>query len=267
MPNNNFFDEYDNNKGDSMEAIDPEEYKKEMARPKEDDHSDLEELVTPIEVKSTRHLEIQQEQLKKEKAKADAKDNAHTAVNEVYDWFESLLTSVLLIVLIFTFVIRINTVEGTSMVPTLSNGQKLFVTDLFYTPSYNDIVIIQADRLGGNADGKPIVKRIIGLPGDTIMIDFTVGEVYRNGEKLEIENRDGFLYEDGHKINTTTNANLEMLTGQDYVVPDNCYFVLGDNRNASQDSRKFSTIGFVGRDYIAGRAIFSFFPFDSFGTV
>lgn len=248
----------------SIEAIDPEEYKKMLQQPKKPDHSDLEDMVTPIEVKSTRHLQIQQEQIDREKAKQDAVKNAHTAVNEVFDWFESLIMAVVFIVMLFTFIVRVNTVEGTSMNPTLKEGQKLVVTDLFYKPSYNDIVIIQAAKLDG---GKPIVKRIIGLPGDKIKIDFEAGLVYRNGEQLEVETKDGFLYEDGHKINSYTNRNIEMISGQEYTVPKDCYFVLGDNRNASKDSRAFSSIGYVDIDYIAGRAIFSLFPFDTIGTV
>ncbi len=249
---------------ESMEAIDPEEYKKMLRQPEKEDHSDLEEALTPIEVKSTRHLQIQQEQLEREKAKKDAVQNAQTAAKEVFDWFESLLMAVVFIVLLFTFIVRVNTVDGTSMLPTLKEGQKLVVTDLFYTPSYNDIVIIQAAKLDG---GKPIVKRVIGLPGDTIKIDFDAGLVFRNGEQLKVETKDGFIFEDGHKINSYTNRNIEMISGREYTVPEDCYFVLGDNRNASKDSRAFSSIGFVDGDYIAGRAIFSLFPFSTFGTV
>ena len=150
------------------------------------------------------------------------------------------------------------------MEPTLTGGQKLIVTDLFYTPDYNDIVIIQAAKLDG---GIPIVKRIIGLPGDRINIDFDNGVVYRNGEPLRIEIKDDLIYEDGHTIKTYTTRNLEMMSGQDYYVPEDYYFVLGDNRNNSKDSRLFSEIGFVNKNYIAGRAIFSIFPFDTFGAV
>lgn len=247
--------------GGSMEAIDPEEYKKMLQQPKEPDHNDLEDFVTPIEVKSTRHLQIQQEQLDREQAKVDAVKNAHAAANEVFDWFESLIMAVVFIVILFTFFVRVNTVEGTSMDPTLKEGQKLVVTDLFYTPSYNDIVIIQAAKLDG---GKPIVKRIIGLPGDKIKIDFEAGLVYRNGEQLPVETKGGYIYEDGHKINSYTTRNLEMISGEEYTVPEDSYFVLGDNRNASKDSRDFTSIGYVDIEYIAGRAIFSLFPL---GTV
>ena len=239
-----------------MDSIDVEEFKKMLDGTEEEDP----ETYTPIEVKSTQHIERQ----KQEEQKKENVLSAHQAANEVFDWLESILTAVIAIVLIFTFILRVNTVDGTSMDPTLQGGQKLIVTDLFYTPNYNDIVIIQAARLDG---GIPIVKRIIGLPGDRINIDFNNGVVYRNGEPLRIEIKDGHIYEDGHTIETYTTRNLEMMSGQDYYVPEDCYFVLGDNRNNSKDSRLFSEIGFIPRNYIAGHAIFSIFPFDTFGAV
>lgn len=246
----------DGTDSDTMDAIDPEEYKK-FLNSKTDT---FDEDMTPIEVKSTRHLELQQ----REEEKKENKETAHSAANEVFDWMESILTAIVAIVLIFTFIIRINTVEGTSMDPTLEGGQKLLVTDLFYTPDYNDIVIVQAANLDG---GKPIVKRVIGLPGDTVRIDFEAGIVYRNGEALPIEVIDNQLYEDGHKIKTYTTLRQDMQSNQDYVVPEDSYFVMGDNRNNSKDSRLFSAIGFIDKNYIAGRAIFSIFPFDTFGAI
>lgn len=251
-----YFKHNEKDGGGTMDAIDPEEYKKFL----NSKNDNFEEDMTPIEVKSTRHLELQ----KREEEKKETKETVHTAVKEVFDWLESILSAVVVIVLIFTFIIRINTVEGSSMDPTLTGGQKLLVTDLFYTPDYNDIVIVQAADLDG---GKPIVKRVIGLPGDTVRIDFGAGIVYRNGEALPVENRDGFLYEDGHKINTFTTLQLDMISNQDYVVPEDSYFVLGDNRNNSKDSRLFSAIGFIDKNYIAGRAVFSIFPLNTFGAI
>lgn len=241
---------------ESMEAIDIEEYKKYLEGGADKDK--FEEDISPIEVKSTRHLEMQQKAIEKK----ETVENVHTAANEIFDWMESILMAIIAIVLVFTFIVRINTVDGESMLPSLVDGQKLLVTDLLYTPDYNDIVIVQAARLDG---GKPIVKRIIGLPGDTIKIDFLSGIVYRNGTALEIETVNGILYEDGHAINTLTNLPQDMANGKEYTVPQGQYFVMGDNRNNSKDSRLLSVIGFVDENYIAGHAIFSIFPFDSFG--
>ena len=241
-----------------MDSIDVGEFRKML----ENGPSVEDELAaySPIKVKSNQHIVRQQQ----EEQKKENVVSAHQAANEVFDWLESILTAVIAIVLIFTFILRVNTVSGESMLPTLIDGQKLIVTDLFYTPAYNDIVIIQAANLDS---GIPIVKRIIGLPGDRINIDFDNGVVYRNGEPLAIEIKDGLIYEDGHTINTYTTRNLEMISGEDYYVPDDYYFVLGDNRNNSKDSRLFSEIGFINKNYIAGHAIFSIFPFDTFGAV
>lgn len=252
------WDDKDDKDYGTMESIDVDEFRKMLEGGPSDE--DIFKDFTPIEVKSTQHIERR----KQEEQKKENVLSAHQAASEVFDWLESILMAVIAIVLIFTFILRVNTVDGRSMEPTLTGGQKLIVTDLFYTPDYNDIVIIQAAKLDG---GTPIVKRIIGLPGDTIMIDFEAGEVYRNGEKLEIEEKGGVLYEDGHAINTRTTANQEMVSWQEYVVPEDSYFVMGDNRNDSKDSRKFSEIGFVKKNLIAGHAIFSIFPFDTFGTV
>ena len=241
-----------------MDSIDVGEFRKML----ENGPSVEDELAaySPIKVKSNQHIVRQQQ----EEQKKENVVSAHQAANEVFDWLESILTAVIAIVLIFTFILRVNTVSGESMLPTLIDGQKLIVTDLFYTPAYNDIVIIQAANLDS---GIPIVKRIIGLPGDRINIDFDNGVFYRNGEQLAIEIKDGLIYEDGHTINTYTTRNLEMISGEDYYVPDDYYFVLGDNRNNSKDSRLFSEIGFINKNYIAGHAIFSIFPFDTFGAV
>lgn len=250
---NGYFKRYEEKEdNDTMDAIDPEEYKKALESTEKKKYEDD---ISPIEVKSTRHLELQQRE-------EENKESAHTAANEVFDWLESILTAVITIVLIFTFVIRINTVDGDSMNPTLTAGQKLVVSDLFYTPDYNDIVIVQAAKLDG---GKPIVKRIIGLPGDTIRIDFESGTVYRNGAALPLETRSGIIYEDGHAINTVTTLRQDMLSNVDYTVPEGSYFVMGDNRNNSKDSRLLSVIGFIDKNYIAGRAVFSIFPFNTFG--
>ncbi|MBQ9385232.1 MAG: signal peptidase I [Ruminiclostridium sp.] len=185
-------------------------------------------------------------------------------LTETYDLLDTLLYSVLAIIVIFTFFTRMSTVDGNSMLPTLEDGQRLMITDFLYTPAYNDIVVVWADGIpNDNGDyGKAIVKRVIGLPGDRISIDFKEGRVTRNGTLLDIESRDGFLYEDGHKINSYTN--LEEGLGGEFLVPEGCIFVMGDNRNGSTDSRS-SMVGFVDRREIIGKAYLRVIPFGKFG--
>ena len=187
-----------------------------------------------------------------------------TFVTEFYDLFDTLLYSVLAIVVIFTFFTRMSTVDGDSMLPTLENGQHLLITNFCYTPAYNDIVVLWADGIPNDEGGfgKAIVKRVIGLAGDRISIDFDNGRVYRNGTLLDIESKDGFLFEDGHKINSYTNR--EEGLGGEFLVPEGCILVLGDNRNGSTDSRS-SMVGFVDCRKIIGKAYLRITPLDKFG--
>lgn len=248
-----------------MESIDIDEVKKKKNEPvsviKQED-------LSPIEIESTAHLDKQKYEEAKATAVVQTKKELGSYANEVFDWLESILMGIIAIVIIFTFFVRVNTVSGPSMNPTLTNGEKLLVTDLFYTPAYNDIVIIQAANLvNENGElGKPIVKRVIGLPGDIIKIDFDNGVVYRNGSALKIEDIDGYLYEDGHKINDITTLQEDMPSNTEIQIPDGCYFVMGDNRNDSLDSRS-AMVGIIQREYIAGKAVFAILPFDRFGAL
>lgn len=187
-------------------------------------------------------------------------------MSETFDWVESIIIAVIAIILIFTFLVRVTSVDGSSMYPTLVDQERLLVTDLFYSPSYNDIVILQANGLVNDKGeyGKPIVKRVIGLPGDKINIDFSNGIVYRNGEALETEVIDGLIYEDGHTINEYTYNSIDF-TGE-VTVPAGCIFVMGDNRNRSTDSRS-RLVGMVDENYIIGKAFLRITPFSKFGTI
>lgn len=195
-----------------------------------------------------------------------AEEKGSALMHEAFDWVESILLAVIAIIVIFTFLVRVTSVDGSSMNPTLVDQERLLVTDLFYSPQYNDIVILQANGLvNENGEyGKPIVKRVIGLPGDTINIDFDTGIVYRNGEALVLEVKNDLLYEDGHTINDYTLRQLDF--AGEVTVPDGCIFVMGDNRNWSTDSRS-DLVGMVDENYIIGKAFFRITPFSKFGTI
>ena len=89
--------------------------------------------------------------------------------SELFDWGEALILSLTIVILVFVFGIRIIGVEGSSMVPTLQNGNQLLVSNLFYTPEKGDIVILTKDSFMTS----PIVKRVIATESDTVDIDFT----------------------------------------------------------------------------------------------
>lgn len=177
---------------------------------------------------------------------------------DMFDWMCSIFSAILCFIIIFALFARVITVDGESMVPTLQDQQRLIVSDMFYTPQYDDIVILYADKLVNESSGgygKPIVKRVIGLPGDTIRIDFVKGVVYRNGEQLPDD-----------YTNTPTNLPENFPNNKDVTVEDGKIFVLGDNRNGSKDSRS-SDVGQVDMRYIMGKAYLRIWPLNALGML
>lgn len=164
---------------------------------------------------------------------------------DLYEWVQSLVGSVLVVVAIFTFVIRMMGVDGHSMLNTLQHGDRLLVVNsmLYHDYKYGDIVILRKD---GVFDDDPIVKRVIAVEGQTVDIDFAEGIVYVDGEALE---------EDYIREPTYTAEGTEF----PLTVPEGSIFVMGDNRNRSDDSRN-AELGTVDTRYVIGRAVFLLFP-------
>ena len=164
---------------------------------------------------------------------------------DLYEWVQSLVGSVLVVVAIFTFVIRMMGVDGHSMLNTLQHGDRLLVVNsmLYHDYQYGDIVIL---RKNGVFDDDPIVKRVIAVEGQTVDIDFAEGIVYVDGEALE---------EDYIREPTYTAEGTEF----PLTVPEGSIFVMGDNRNHSSDSRS-SDLGTVDTRYVIGKAVFLLFP-------
>jgi signal peptidase I len=189
-------------------------------------------------------------------------------VRDVFDWGETVVSAVVIIVVVFTFVMRITSVDGASMNPTLANDDQLLVTNFFYTPSRGDIVVIFAPDLYCDTkreSGKDIIKRVVAVGGDRVQIDDT-GVVYVNESPLDVVEVGGELYENGYLINGMTYA----LPPIDVTVPRGHVFVLGDNRGNSMDSRimpddRSSSVGFVDVNHIAGKAFFRIAPLNAFG--
>ncbi len=173
------------------------------------------------------------------------KQTAEKEGRYLYEWVQALVCSVLTVVLVFTFGIRLIGVDGHSMVPTLQDGDRLLVTTSLLSGDYEygDIVIIQK---GSFAGGEPIVKRVIATGGQTVDIDFETGAVYVDGTLLEED-----------YINELTF--VEEGTEFPLTVPEGSIFVMGDNRNHSSDSRDAS-LGTVDTRYVIGRAVILAFP-------
>ena len=185
--------------------------------------------------------------------------------NALYLWIQSVLESVIAAFLLLTFVFRVNIVVGSSMEPTLQEDDRIVVVEAFYTPSYGDIVALWAEGLYNRQTGEKgemIVKRVIGLPGDTIYIDPDTGVVYRNNIPVP----ESYIAEPISADNLG-NAKYPL------TVADNCVFVLGDNRNHSTDSRYVDDgeveyyVGCVDMRYIMGKAVLRIYPFDRIGAL
>jgi signal peptidase I len=172
-----------------------------------------------------------------------------TAVREVFSWMIEIL---LAIVLAFTFVYFIGlrtSVVGQSMSPTLVSGDEILVNRFVYKvtdPKRGDIIVFLPN---GNEKSHYYVKRVIGVPGDTVLIQN--GAVYINGEVYKEEIEAAAIEEAG-------------LASEEITLDSDEYFVLGDNRNNSEDSR-YANIGNIKKDYIIGKAWFRVAPFSSFG--
>lgn len=165
------------------------------------------------------------------------------------EWCEALVMGWVIVAVIFSFLFRVILVSGSSMVPTLTNGDRLLVQSINYKPQRGDIVIVD-----GYIDyGKPLVKRVIAMEGDTVDINFATGDVSVNGEVLN----EPYIAECTNRA-----GDIEF----PITLEENQIFVMGDNRNYSEDSRN-SDIGCLDRRDILGKAIFRLSPFDKMGRI
>ena len=161
---------------------------------------------------------------------------------KIYDLLSSVTTALVLVFIIFTFVCRPTSVVGSSMVPTLQDGDWL-LTIPKSEYNYGDIVIITQP----NAFNEPIVKRIIATEGQTVDINFVSGQVFIDNQEIKEP-----------YINELTRRSGDVTFP--LVVPKGKVFVMGDNRMHSTDSRS-TDIGFIDTRYILGRATVRILPF------
>ncbi len=162
-------------------------------------------------------------------------------------WLRDLIISVAISAFIIIFLYQPVKVEGTSMMPSLDDQERIFVNKFVYRLEpigRGDIVVFRYPR----DPSKSYIKRVIGMGGDRIRIDS--GQVYVNGEALD-----------------ETYVPSEFTDQRSYpetVVPLHCYFVLGDHRSMSNDSRDF---GSVNQSFIYGKAVFGYWPMEKLGRV
>jgi signal peptidase I len=167
-------------------------------------------------------------------------------------WVRDLAFSILIAVVLIVFIYQPVKVEGTSMEPGLADNERIFINKFTYKLKLGDV------RRGDTVvfwypldTTKSYIKRVVGLPGDRIRIDR--GQVYVNGSPLVEE----YVAPGSRDMSTWAE-------GQEVPVPPNDYFVLGDHRNSSSDSRAW---GYVPRDNIYGKAVFVYWPLKKMGRV
>ena len=181
----------------------------------------------------------------------EQKKKKKSAVKEVVSWLVYLIIFAAVAFFLIHYVGERTVVSGDSMLPTLQNGDNLIVDKIsyrFHDPERFDIIIFPYQW----EPNTYYIKRIIGLPGETIQID-DEGNIYIDGEVLQ----EHYGLE---RIKNPGSAREPITLGEDE------YFVLGDNRNNSEDSR-FTQVGVIHRDDIVGRAWLRIYPFDRIGFI
>lgn len=187
-----------------------------------------------------------------------------TALHAVYDYLEVFCYALAAMMVLFLFVFRLVTVDGDSMRTTLTNGDKLIISNLFYTPETGDIVVINPEN-HGDAD-EPIIKRVIATEGQTVRIDFENWAVYVDGVKLDEPYIRDMMEIEKQRWGEETpmdGTNVPKYK-KEFTVGDNKVFVMGDNRNNSKDSRS-REYGEMGVNRILGKVIIRLMP--NFGLV
>lgn len=185
-------------------------------------------------------------------------------LSDIIEIVESTLITIFVIIMIFTYILHPVNVVGTSMTNTLQDGDRIFMTTVYGSLSYGDIVVINNDMaylldsdngiIEKNIDGSSlkecIIKRVIATGGQTIELIPYSGDVVVDGKKLD----------EPYIRDKLKNGGVF-----DYpiTVPEGYYFVMGDNRNGSSDSRN-SDIGLVKKDQIYGKAILRYAPLSDF---
>ena len=176
--------------------------------------------------------------------------------NDIVEILETMLMSVFVVILLFTYLLRPVTVDGSSMVPTLQDKDKLVMRRLLYEPHQGDVVVVSnyaghiLDSNGnvidsGSSLNEILIKRVIAVAGQTIEVRTDEGLVYIDGEAL-----------DEVYVNEPTRMN-DGAFAYPITVPEGYVFVMGDNRNHSTDSRN-AHVGLVAEEDILGNAFFRY---------
>ena len=170
------------------------------------------------------------------------KEDGGAVVSAAYDWIGAAVIALVVVSILFSLFVRFINVSGDSMTNTLQNGEKLILSGIYAAPQYGDIVVVRREN------DTPLIKRVIGLPGDKIFINDVTGVVYRNGEALD----EPYVLGGFTPSNGLSSA---------YEVPADGIFVMGDNRRNSLDSRMLRDTIKMGD--VVGVVTYRMSPFES----
>ena len=176
----------------------------------------------------------------------------------IYDFVAMLAGSVAAVILIFTLLFRLSSVDGSSMINTLHHGDRLIVSAIVSEPEYGDIVAVQKTE----GYSLPLVKRVIATGGETVIFDFS-------DWKVSVKDKNGNIRElDEYYVNRVSGAmrREDVPMSNEVYVPEGYIFVMGDNRNGSTDSRS-SRIGLISVHEVMGKAVFRIFPLSDMGSL
>ncbi len=189
------------------------------------------------------------------------KNKKHSFANNMIDYIELFVIAICVVLTLFSVAFRTCTVDGDSMNDTLIDEEVLIVSDLFYVPQREDIIVFHQTGSSVFDKNYPLVKRVIGVAGDTVVIDFSTWEVSvtdKNGNVVTLD-------ETYKKVDPDWPHNLKGV--HEFTVPEGTVFVLGDNRNHSMDSTDQRSVGYVDTRRILGKVILRVSPLSKFGAV
>lgn len=198
--------------------------------------------------------------------KKDEKNIVSAIRREAYELTETILICIFVVSLIFTYLLRMATVDGDSMLDTFVSGDRVIAAHFHQSLKTGDVILVYADNAfllndkgeTVKSDGldKQIIKRVIAAEGQTIDINFVSGHVFVDGQQLSEDYIKGLTHKD-------SGAFTEQYP---LTVPQGFVFVLGDNRQVSMDSRS-GDVGLVSEDEIMGKVFLRYYPFNRFSFI